>query len=247
MSVQPELLAVAALIVGGAYVVFGLTGFGSTVLSLPLLAQLMPLRFAVPMMLIVDLTMGLLFNARMRRGIRVDELAWLVPFMLAGMAAGLTLLIEVPQRGLLATLGGFVLAYSLWGLWRRGPPRAISRAWCAPAGLIGGAFSAMFGTGGALYAIYTAGRIEDKGELRVTTSAAILVSAIVRAVLFLAAGLLGQKGVATSALLLLPAALAGLLVGHRLHMRVPRAAVTGAMNVLLLVAGVSLLVRAAAG
>jgi len=34
----PQLLAAAALIVAGAYTVFGLTGFGSTVIALPLLA-----------------------------------------------------------------------------------------------------------------------------------------------------------------------------------------------------------------
>ena len=245
MTVSADILAVAALAVCAAYVVYGLTGFGSTVLALPMLAHLMPLRFAVPMLLLLDLAMGIAFNARARRGIRTDELAWLAPFMLAGMAAGLTLLIRLPERNLIAVLGAFVLAYSLWGISRRGAAHTLARAWCAPIGLVGGAFSALFGTGGVLFAVYTSGRLRDVTELRATTAAAILFSVSVRSLLFLAAGLFAQEGLLVSALALAPAAFAGLLIGTRLHARVRATVVIRAMHLLLAVAGVSLLVRAA--
>ena len=86
----------------GAYVVYGMTGFGSTVLSMPLLAQLLPLKFAVPLMLLLDLGAFALFGARLRRGIRYDEIRWLAAFMLAGIAIGLTLLIRVSEQRLVA-------------------------------------------------------------------------------------------------------------------------------------------------
>jgi uncharacterized membrane protein YfcA len=235
---------VAALAVCVAYIVYGLTGFGSTVLALPMLAHLMPLRFAVPLLLLLDLAMGIAFNARTRRGIRTDELAWLVPFMMAGMAAGLTLLIKLPERNLIAVLGTFVLAYALWGISRRGTAHTLSRAWCAPIGLVGGAFSALFGTGGVLFAVYTSGRLRDVAELRATTAATILFSVSVRSLLFLAAGLFGQEGLLVSALALAPAALAGLWIGTRLHAKVRAIMVVRVMHLLLAVAGVSLLARA---
>ncbi|MGH8738745.1 MAG: TSUP family transporter, partial [Burkholderiales bacterium] len=165
------MIGAAALVVLGAYVVYGMTGFGSTVLSMPLLAQMLPLRFAVPLMLLLDLTAFALFGARFRRGIRYDEIRWLAVFMLAGMALGLTLLIRVSEQRLLAGLGLFVLAYAAYGLTRRGVPVVLARTWSGPIGLVGGALSAMFGTGGVLFAIFNSGRIRDKGELRATNAA----------------------------------------------------------------------------
>jgi len=245
LTVSADILVLAALVVCAAYVVYGLTGFGSTVLSLPVLAHLMPLKFAVALLLLLDLAMGIAFNARARRGIRTDEMAWLVPFALAGMAGGLMLLIKLPERNLIAVLGMFVLAYALWGISRRGAVQALSRAWCAPIGLAGGAFSALFGTGGVLFVVYTSGRLRDVAELRATTAAMILFSVSVRALLFLATGLFAQDGLLVSALALAPAALAGLVIGTRLHARVRAVVVVRAIYFLLAVAGISLLVRAA--
>ena len=246
MTVSADILAVAALVVCAAYVVYGLTGFGSAVLSLPLLAYLMPLKFAVTLVLVLDLAIGIAFNTRVRRGIRLDELAWLVPFMLAGMAGGLTLLITLQERNLVAVLGAFVLSYGLWGIARRGAFRALSRAWCAPIGLAGGAFSALFGTGGALFVVYISGRLRDAVELRPTTAATILFSVAVRSLLFLASGLLAQEGLWVHVLALAPAAFAGVWIGARLHAKVEAVVVIRAMYLLLAVAGISLLLGAAA-
>lgn len=235
--------ALAALIVLGAYVVFGLTGFGSTVVSVPLLALMLPLKFAVPLMMLLDLAATLMVGTRFRKGIRFDELAWLAPFILAGMVLGLTLLIRVAERSLLVGLGLFVLAYAVYGFLRRGAPPALGRAWSAPFGLVGGSLSALFGTGGVLFAIYTAGRIRDKDQLRATNASTIMLSALVRVVLFGIAGLLGQEHLLLYAFLLIPAMLAGFYAGNRLHALIPAAAVVRAVYAVLVVAGVSLLVR----
>src|SRR5215212_10396337 len=100
MSLPIETLAAAALIVAIAYVIFGLTGFGSTVVAVPLLALIVPLKFAVPLMMLLDLAATFMLGARLRKGIRVDEVSWLIPFILAGMGLGLTLLIQVPEGAL---------------------------------------------------------------------------------------------------------------------------------------------------
>ena len=226
-----------------AYTAFGLAGFGSTVIALPLLAHFFALKFAVPLLMLLDLAAFLLFGARVRKRIQYAEIGWLVPFMLAGMAAGLTLLIEVAEQKLLAVLGAFLLLYAGYGLSRRGPPAALSRAWCAPIGLAGGVFSALFGTGGVLFAIYNAGRIRDKDALRATNAAMIMLSSLVRVVLFGAAGLLTQEGLLATALVLLPAMLAGVWLGNRLHASVPAAAVVKAVYALLVIAGLTLIAR----
>lgn len=243
MVLTPELVLIAAAVVICAYLVFGLTGFGSTVLSLPLLAQLLPLKFAVALLMLLDLAAFLAFGLRVRRGIRFDEIGWLVPTALVGMVIGLTLLISVAESWLLALLGVFVLCYAAYGLSRRGIPARLPRWAGVPIGLAGGAFSALFGTGGVLFAIYNAGRIHDKGELRASNAAMIALSSVARLVLFGFAGLLAQDGLWTLFALLLPALAAGVLVGHRLHTVVPAALVVRAVHGVLLVAGASILLR----
>jgi uncharacterized membrane protein YfcA len=238
--------ALAALIVGGAYTVLGMAGFGSTVIATPLLAQLLPIRFTVPLMMLLDVSMILLFGLRLRRGVRMDEFGRLLPFMLAGMLGGLALLLRVPERPLLAALGVFVLLYAVFGLARRGTAHTLSRAWCAPFGLVGGVLASLFGTGGVLLAVYNTGRIRDKGELRATNLAMIMVSAVVRLVLFGVTGLLGQDGLLLFALGLVPAMLIGVRVGNRLHAAVATTSVVRVIYAVLLVAGTSLLARALA-
>ncbi|MGH8746789.1 MAG: TSUP family transporter, partial [Burkholderiales bacterium] len=156
------------------------------------------------------------------------------------------LLIRVSEQRLLAGLGLFVLAYAAYGRTRRGVPLALARAWSGPIGLVGGALSAMFGTGGVLFAIFNSGRIHDKGELRATNAAMIMASSLVRLVLFGATGLLSQDGLVVTALLFAPVVIAGVLIGNRLHASIPAAAVVRVVHLLLVVAGISLLARAAA-
>ncbi len=239
-------MALAVLVVVLAYAVYGLTGFGSAVIALPVLAQLMPLKFAVPLLMLLDVSAFVLFGARFRRRIAYREIGWLIPFMLAGMAVGLTLLIKVEEHRLLAVLGAFLLIYAGYGLARRGAPLPLARAWCAPIGLAGGALAALFGTGGVLFAIYNAGRIRDKGELRATNAAMIMISSLVRLALFGVAGLLAQDGLLAAALGLLPALLAGFWLGNRLHHAVPAQTVVKALYLILIIAATALLVRALA-
>lgn len=226
-----------------AYTAFGLAGFGSTVIALPLLAHFFPLKFAVPLLMLLDLAAFLLFGARVRKRIQYREIGWLIPFILAGMAAGLLLLIEVDERILLLLLGAFLLAYAAYGLTRRGPPAVLSRAWGVPVGLVGGMFSALFGTGGVLFALYNAGRIREKDALRATNAAMIMLSSLVRLLLFGAAGLLTQDGLLATAALLLPALVAGAWFGNRLHASVSAAAVAKAVYAVLVLAGLTLLAR----
>jgi uncharacterized protein len=246
MSLPIETFALAALIVAGAYVIFGLTGFGSTVVAVPLLALVLPLKFAVPLMMLLDLAATAMLGARLRKGIRIDEVSWLIPFILAGMLLGLTLLIRVAEGLLLLGLGAFVLVYAVYGFTRRGLPVSLGRIWSLPVGLAGGALSALFGTGGVLFAIYFTGRIRDKDELRATNASMIMFSAVVRVALFAATGLLTQDGLLASVALLVPAMLGGFFLGNRLHSVVPAARVVQAVYSVLVVAGVSLLIRGAA-
>ena len=242
----PELVAVCAAVTLG-YTLFGFGGFGANLVALPMLAHVMSLRFAVPMLLALDLLAAALLSAKGRLSIDRGELKRLAPTLLVGMGLGLLVLQHAAERWLLVLLGGFVGAFALWSLFGKVDPRPASPRWAWPAGLVGGVFSTLFGTGGPVYTLYLARRIVDTARLRATIGTVILVSALVRLVLFTGSGFLAQPGLLKLSALLVPCALLGFVIGSRLHSRLPQAQVRRAIWVLLLVSAASLLVRGMAG
>jgi uncharacterized membrane protein YfcA len=243
MAFGMETVVLLALIVMLAYTVFGLTGFGSSITAMPLLVQVIPLRTAVPLMLVFDLCSGLLLGLRNRQVVDRKELLRLVPFMLLGMALGVVVLVKAPERLLLLTLGIFILAYSAWSLLLKREPKPLGSKWSIPLGMAGGVFTALFGTGGPIYTIYLARRLDDKLVLRATISALIFVTGLSRLVLFSSAGLYKQASLLWLALILLPCAMLGLFLGSRLHSKLPARYVVRAIWVILIVGGISLVVR----
>lgn len=242
----PELAVVYAAITL-AYTVFGFGGFGANLVALPMLAHVMSLRFAVPMVLALDLLSSALLSARNRPLIDRAELRRLAPALLVGMGLGLPVLRYAAERGLLLLLGLFVGGFALWSLFGRTNPRPASARWAWPAGLAGGVFSTLFGTGGPLYTLYLARRIADTARLRATIGAVILGSALVRLVLFTGSGFLAQPGLLQLAAQLVPCALLGYVIGSRLHALLPQAQVRRAIWVLLFFGAASLLARGVAG
>jgi uncharacterized membrane protein YfcA len=236
------LIQLACIIVFG-YTVYGLTGFGSSVTAMPLLVLLIPLRMAVPLMLVFDLVSGLLLGLRNRRFIEKREALRLIPFMLAGMAIGVLALVRAPEHLLLLVLGLFILCYSAWSLLVLGKPRPLASAWAGPFGVVGGMFTALFGTGGPFYTIFLTRRLHDKLTLRATISGVLLFSAVARLVLFTGAGLYRQATLPVLAAVLLPFALGGLYLGNRLHQWMPAERVRQAVWVVLIAGGASLVLR----
>lgn len=240
-------LALAALAVLAAYTVFGFGGFGANLVALPMLAHVMSIRFAVPMLLVLDLFAAGLMGLKNRPLIDLAELKRLVPPLLAGMAAGLVVLKLAAETWLLLLLGGFVLAVASWNLFGRAAATPVAHRWSLPAGLVGGVFSTLFGTGGPIYTLYLARRIADTSRLRATIGALILGSAIVRLVLFTGSGFFTQPGLLKLAFVLVPCALGGYLLGARVHARLPQAAVRRAIWLLLSASGASLVLRVLLG
>ena len=236
-------MAAVAAAITLAYTVFGFGGFGANLVALPLLAHVMTLRFAVPMLLVLDLFSASAMGVKNRKLIERGELLRLLPWLLAGMALGVPVLKYGREAWLLMLLGSFVLAYSLWSLFGRANPAPISPRWAFPAGLAGGVFSTLFGTGGPIYTLFLARRIIDTSRLRATVGALILGSAVVRLMLFTGSGFFSQPGLLKLALVLVPCALLGYLIGSRLHARLPQAQVRKVIWGMLVVSGGSLLVR----
>jgi uncharacterized membrane protein YfcA len=240
----PSLVLIAGAVTL-AYLVFGATGFGSSIVSVPVLAHVLPLAFVVPLITAVDL--GAVATAAMRqwRDAVWRELGRLLLPAALGIALGSTVLVRLPRELALVSLGVFVIAYAAYTLAGTRAWRAVRTRWAVPAGIAGGVFSALFGTGGPIYMAYLASRIEESKQLRATSSLMVGIAVVMRAVAFALTPLWLQPGMPGLVVLLVPCMLAGYALGSRLHIRLAGAALRKAIAWVLLANGVLLIARAA--
>lgn len=242
-AVSPWFLLVAPLVVVAAYTVFGLSGFGSTMISVPLLAHFLPVAYLVPLMVLLDLGCAAFIGTTERRHVDRGEIKRIVPFMFGGFAVGAFLLVGVADTYLRAALGIFAAAVGIHGIANPVLTRAISPWWSVPAGIFGGVVATLFGAGGPVYATYLSGRMADKSALRSTVSTLILISAFSRAIVYAVAGLLLHAAIAVGVVVLAPFVWIGLKLGSRIHTGLTQAQLRRVIGVMLVCTGASLLAR----
>lgn len=240
-----ELLLLLGPLVLLGYTVFGLTGFGSAVIVVPIMVHVVPLHVAVPLIVLFDLLCTFWVGVRHWRHVSIIELRRMFPAMLLGIAVGTTLLADLGPKWPLIALGVFVLLVAVRNLTVSGAGgyREIGSRWAHPFSLVGGVFSALFGTGGPIYTIYLARRLPDLSQFRATISVIILSGSIIRTVTFASAGFYSQDMILDAALALLPFCLLGLLIGSRLRRFIPPESLRTGISVLLAVAGAGVLYR----
>ena len=239
----PEAPLLAAFAFCGA-LIFGITGFGSALVTIPLATHFVPLPMALALFAVVDMACSFAVGLENPKNAVRAEWQRLVPMILVGTALGVTLLVNLPRKTGMALLGAFVLSYALYSLVRRASTRTVRPGWGWIAGLAGGITSTLFGSGGPPYAIYLSHRGLTKEQFRATMGFATMTSISVRVIAFVLTGSLLDRRVWLSELLMVPAALAGILIARKLFTRISRDLLLRLVAVLLLASGGSLLVRA---
>ena len=225
--------------------VFGLTGFGAALVTIPLATHFVPLQFALALFALADLSSALRIGFEAPRHAVRAEWMRLVPMIMVGTALGVTLLVNLPRTAGMLALGAFAVSYALYCLFRHESKTVIAAGWAWPAGLAGGITSTLFGAGGPPYAIYLSQRGLSKEQFRATMGFATLTSISLRVLAFLLTGLLLEPKVWLAAIGVVPASLLGIYVAQRLFLRISRAQLLRAVALVLLATGGSLILRAA--
>jgi uncharacterized protein len=238
-----ETAALAAIAFLGA-VIFGITGFGAALVTIPLATHLVSLKFALALFVLADLAAAFSVGLENPKNAVRAEWTRLVPMILVGTALGVTLLVNLPRAAGMALLGVFVLAFGVFTLLPRSRPRVIASGWGWVAGLAGGITSTIFGAGGPPYAIYLSQRGLTKEEFRATMGFATMTSISLRAIAFTLTGLLLDLNVWLTALAVVPACLLGIWTARRIFTKISREVLMRAVALLLLASGASLIFRA---
>lgn len=257
-------------IVSLAFVAEAITGFGGTVITVTLGAQLLPLEQLLPLFVPVNFLLSLSIAVRDR-----GHIAW--PFLLRRMLpwVGLGTLLGMvvyrltpPGPWLLLAYAVLVATLAALELWRGprqpplDPPLGLASAAMdgGPAGvgggraeigsrsaqtvglLSGGIVHGIYGSGGPLVVWATSRQLTEKSIFRATLAVLWLVLGAALMVQFVSLGHLHTGTLATSATLL-PCLLVGRVVGNRIHRQIAAEPFRKLVYGLLLAGALSLLVR----
>ena len=243
----PVDLADIALLAGIAFLgalIFGVTGFGSALVAMPLATHLVPLPFALALFALSDLACAFSVGLENPRNAVRAEWTRLVPMIFVGTALGVTLLVNLPRAAGMLLLGVFVLSYAVYSFFPHSFSGKISSAWAWIAGLAGGITSSLFGAGGPPYVIYLSQRGLTKEQFRATLGMTTMTSISLRVIAFLITGLLLDARVWIAAAAVVPAALLAIFLSRKIFVRISRELLMRAVTLLLLAAGASLAWRA---
>ncbi|MBE0615011.1 MAG: sulfite exporter TauE/SafE family protein [Burkholderiales bacterium] len=244
---MPDEIGLLLLFAGLAFLgslIYGITGFGAALVTIPIATHFVPLPLALAVFALMDmansLRIGLQHPADAVRG----ELMRMVPLVLLGTIAGVTVLVNLPREGTMLALGVFVVLYAAYSLLRKPDSRVVGTAWAYVAGFVGGITSTLFGAGGPPYAIYLSHRPLAKEQFRATLTLTTVFSIGMRVLAFALTGLLLRREVLLAAVAVLPAAFVGVSLASRLFRIISHDLLRRLVGLLLLATGGSLIFRA---
>jgi uncharacterized protein len=203
-----------------AYLVLGFAGFGSALIAIPLLAWDSPLSMVVPMVLIMDILASTLFAGLNFRHVAWQELPRLAPAVLVGTLVGTFWISQSSGQWLLGLLGIYVVVIGVRGLRQATEnPRQDHTAHVVRlgmAGLLMGVVETVFGTAGPIVLSWLAQRLPDPHQLRATVSVSLLFLSLIALSGIFFAGAIHHDDMWRRLGFLLPCALLGVWLGHRL-------------------------------
>jgi uncharacterized membrane protein YfcA len=191
-------------------------GFGEALVAVPLLALIMPIKLAAPIMALVSISVSVVALARDWRDMHFRSAGGLFVFTLAGIPLGLWLLAVAPEGAVKAILALAIIGFSAW-LLPGSQALSLKSGKALPffgllAGVMGGAYS----MNGPPIVAYATLRHWSPRQFRATLQGYFLPASSAVMAGYYFSGLWTTE-VTRYFLLSLPALLLGILAGRRAH------------------------------
>jgi uncharacterized membrane protein YfcA len=197
-------------------------GFGESLVAVPLLALWIPLNVAVPLSVLVSITIAAVVVIQDWRKIHLRSAGGLILYTLIGIPLGLISLVHFNEQIVKAVLGIIIILFSLYLLIGKQLKelKTDNFIWLFTCGLLAGILGGAYGINGPPLVIYGAKRRWSAQHFRATLQGYFLVASMV--------GLIGYwfSGLLVPAVMhyylwclpvLLPAVLLGRVINHRLQ------------------------------
>lgn len=224
-----------------AAIASGLAGFAFALIVSGIYLHVLEPAAATPLVLACSATAQVIGMLRLRGAMSWRGATPMLAGGLVGVPLGALLLSHVPPGPFRLAVGAFLVAYASYALLagRRAAPLPRSAAVDAGIGAVGGVMGGLAGLSGAVPTLWVTMSVQGKEEQRAIYQPYIFVMQLYGLAWLGGAGFLGAIDPRLF-LLVLPAVVAGTLVGLALYARVNDALFRRIVLVLLLASGLSL-------
>jgi|Deesub1362A_J573_1020465.scaffolds.fasta_scaffold01587_3 hypothetical protein len=130
------------------------SGFGSALISMPLLAPVLGLGVAAPLVAMMGLALEAVLLAYYRAALGLRIVGRLVGAAMVGIPLGVLATRYIEERAALLVLGLLLVGYSLYALMPLRLPRLHSPLWALLAGFLAGVLGGAYNTAGPPVIIY---------------------------------------------------------------------------------------------
>ena len=217
-------------------------GFGEALIAVPLLALFIPIRVAVPLVVLISITVATMVLLQDWRHVQLRSAGWLVASTLIGTPVGLLLLTRAQAAVVKICLGLLLAGFATYFLrYRKRPALGDDRlAW--PFGLSAGMLGGAYGMNGPPLVLYGMLRGWSPRHFRATLQGYFLPASMTSLAGYWLAGL-WTADVTRYYLLSLPGVLMATLLGRVIHGRLDTRWFLRCVNLGLLIIAALLLVQ----
>lgn len=239
MTFQIVLVLFVATLVRSAF------GFGEALISVPLLAFVMPIEEAAPTAVLVSITIALIVVIQDWRRVHVRSASWLVLSTLLGIPFGLLLLKALAEPVVEAILGVVVVAFSVHFLVSGRDQELKDDRWVGLFGFTAGVLGGAYGMNGPPLAMYGSLRKWSPEYFRATLQAYFLPASLVGMGGYWLTGLWTPR-VNRFYFMSLPGVVVATLIGRKMNQRMKNQRFIFYIHIALAVIGGVLLLKALA-
>jgi uncharacterized membrane protein YfcA len=225
------------LTVFAAGMVKGLTGFGFSLMVVPILVILIGPHTAIPVIVVLNALTNVVLFAGCRRAASARRV---LPLVIAGIATvpiGMYLLLALDAVTLKFIVGGVIVIFALAFLMGFRKPIDREGPGFILAGLISGTLNGVISTGGPPVILFLTNQGIAKEEFRASLITYFLFLNLATVPVYFAGGLMSRT-VGTYAAVLVPALLLGAFAGSKLLHAIPEKTFRTAVLAIVMVAGI---------
>jgi uncharacterized membrane protein YfcA len=242
--VDMQTYLLVCLVVFFAGVTQGLSGFGSILLSLPLLAIFLEIKMVIPLVALFGLAITIVLLLQLWRQLQWEAVSPLLMSALPGVPVGVFFLKRLDKGTIQWILGIILIGYSLYSLFLRSDHRGINKRWGYLFGFLAGCLGGALSATGPAVIVYTSLQTWSKDKVKVTLQVFFFVSGVI-VVFFHAINGLTNLTVLRFFMISLPMLIAGTCVGSFFYGKVHEEGYRRLVLILLALLGGFMMYRAA--
>lgn len=232
---MPEYIFIIIIMIIAGFIQ-GLTGFGFSLVAIPVLAVFINIKQAVPLSVSIALITVIILSFQLRGHLEWRRLVAMGIGLLPGVVLGTFFLKNLPDNIIKFIMGNFLLIFSMYNLFNNNVKKQLNVYWGIIAGFLSGLISATIGGGGLPVIVYTSISGWTQDEIKATLAFFFIGMAGLTVIAHTLSGLINLE-VIRMMIYSAPAALFGLFFGILSYSRIDRNFYLKTVNIILAILG----------